>query len=101
MVTTFYQNPPQPTKYILKPLIPLLSITFSEALRYSHICSYRNDRELHYCQLKNNLQKLGYHTESVDAQINTTWSISRDLLLQYKPNSEKKNILSPTLSFTD
>ena len=59
-------------------------------MQYNRICLDSNDCESNYIQLKNNFQKFGYNTGSVDKQINRARSIPGDSLLQYTLKSEKK-----------
>ena len=85
LVTTLYQKHTHRHNYVhpksSHPPHIFKLIIFSQALRYSRICSNSNDCESNYIQLKNNFQKLGYDTESVDKQINRARSIPRDSLL--------------------
>ena len=94
LITTLYQKPTRKFNYIhpksSHPPHIFKSIIFSQALRYNHICSDNNNCNSNYIQFKYNFQKLGYDTESINKQFNRTQSIPRDLLLQYKPKSQKK-----------
>ncbi|OCT89106.1 hypothetical protein XELAEV_18017724mg, partial [Xenopus laevis] len=94
--TSLYQKPTGCPAYLMwesfHPHHIKKSIVFSQALRYSRICSNLNDKNKHLHSLQKTFINQGYHLQVIDDQIDRATQIPRDTLLDYKKKTENNRV---------
>lgn len=90
--TTLYRKPTDRQTYLhassYHPKHTKQSIVYSQALRYSRICSNSTDRDSHLRDLQQTFLELKYPADEVRQQINRARLIPRENLLQDRPKKE-------------